>query len=305
MSLLVDFRRFSLLPSFIQTGNDEPRKAHFLGKSSATPLERKQDTGGKNDNTPRKPSTGKYRSLGELTLGEVENALAYYRPQLVTPPRADWIARNYFCLVPLKRNDDDRPGVVFGRLTSCYPSSGELENIEEMEMQFPRQDTAPDLLKIYREDVNPRRAIESFCVGLKAYLSHKEMQDFSRSENIFIEKGFAPLYESGYGELLHLGEEERPVLPWLYVFGSEWFATIPDERQPEVKQQIVRLLSWNRAVLNYHPRKYLLQYRSLNDELEFNYGFTDQYLLAPQDTNQVLIKVNELFDEMFKQGMSS
>lgn len=304
MSLLTEIRRFSLLPGFIQTGNEEPRKAHFLGRNNATPVEPKQDTGGKNDNTPRKPLNSQYRSLGDLTLGDVESALAYYRPQLVAPPRAAWIAKNYFCTLPLKRNLDDRPAVVFGRVTSSYPSSGELENIDEMEMHFPRLKAAPDLLKIYRDDLDSRRLIESFCVGLKAYLSEKEMLDFSRSENIFIEKGFAPLYEQGYGELLHVDEADRPALPWLYVFGSEWFATVPDERQPEVKQQIQKLMHWNRLVLNYHPRRYLMQYRSLNDELEFNYGFTDQYLLAPQDTNQVLIKVDEIFAQMFMQGMS-
>lgn len=304
MSLLLDFRRFSLLPGFIQTGNDEPRKAHFLGRKNATPLDRQQDTGGKNEQPPRKPLAGKYRNLADLTLGDVEAAITFFRPQLVVPPKTDWLAKNYFCVLPLKRNLDERPPVVFGRVTSCYPASGELENIETLEMHFPHPNAAPDLLHVYKEDVNPRRPIESYCVGVKAYLSEKEIQDFSRSENIFIEKGFAPLYEPGYGELLHVAEQHRAELPWLYVFGSEWFATIPDERQPEVKQQIQQLMRWNRVVLNYHPRKYLLQYRSLNDELEFNYGFTDQYLFSPYDTNQVLLKVNELFDAMFMQGIS-
>jgi hypothetical protein len=112
------------------------------------------------------------------------------------------------------------------------------------------------------------------------------------------------LYQTGYGELLDIDEGHRPVLPWLYVFGSEWFATVPDTMQVEVKQQIQKLIGWNRAVLNYHPRRYLLQYRSLNDELEFNYGFTEQYLLAPQDTNQVLTKVDETFGGMFMRGMA-
>ena len=33
-------------------------------------------------------------------------------------------------------------------------------------------------------------------------------------------------------------------------------------------------MSWYLVVLNYHPEGDLLQYKSLNDELEFNYGFT-------------------------------
>jgi len=303
MALELSLRRFSLLPDFVQTGNEEPRKAHFLGKNEASPVEKKQDTGGKNDNTPKKSPTGKYRSLSDLTLSEVEGALAYFHPQLVASPAKEWLAKNYFCQIPLKRNSDERPPAVFGRIATCYPMTGQLENVEEMEVHFPRIEAKPDLLHIYKDEVNRRKPIESFCVGVKAFLSEPEMKDFSQSENIFIERGFAPLYQTGYGELLDIDEGHRPVLPWLYVFGSEWFATVPDTMQVEVKQQIQKLIGWNRAVLNYHPRRYLLQYKSLNDELEFNYGFTGQYLLAPQDTNQVLMKVEEMFGEMFMRGM--
>ena len=302
MALELSLRQFSLLPSFVQTGNGEPRKAHYLGRDDATSVERKQETGGKHDDAPKKPTSDKYRKLGDLTLGEVEAALTYFRPQLVASPASEWIARNYFCQLPLKRNADDRPAVVFGRVTTCYPTAGELENIEDIEMHFPQPGVAPDLLHIHREEINRRRPIESYCIGVKAYLSEQEMRDFSQTENIFIEKGFAPLYQNGYGELLDINEQNRLALPWVYVFGSEWFATVPDSMQVEVKQQLQKLIGWNRALLNYHPRRYLLQYRSLNDELELNYGFTEQYLLAPQDTNQVLVKVEEMFGEMFMRG---
>jgi hypothetical protein len=48
-----------------------------------------------------------------------------------------------------------------------------------------------------------------------------------------------------------------------------------------------------------------LRYLSLNDELEFNYGFTKHYLIAPQDTGQALQKVDQIFGEIFVQGMAA
>jgi hypothetical protein len=303
MALDLSLRRFSLLPSFIQTGNGEPRKAHYLRRSEEPSVDRQQQPGGQNDDSPKPPDTRRYRSLSELTLGEVEDALAYFHPQLVASPAEEWLARNYFAQIPLQRTFEDRPSVVFGRIRSCYPSAGDLENIEEMEVYFPNRNTAPDLLHIRYIDVSQKKPIQSFCIGVKMYLSEREQMEFSDAERGFLENGFAPLYETGYGDLLDLSERDRPVLPWVYVFGSEWFATVTDFMQVEVKQQIQKLLHWNRLVLNFHPRKYLLQYRSLNDELEFNYGYTEHFLLTPQDTEQVLIKVDEKFGEMFMKGM--
>jgi hypothetical protein len=41
----------------------------------------------------------------------------------------------------------------------------------------------------------------------------------------------------------------------------------------------------------------------LNDELDFNYGFTEHYLVTPQNSEQVLKKVEESFTQIFMQGM--
>jgi hypothetical protein len=140
---------------------------------------------------------------------------------------------------------------------------------------------------------------------MKMYLSSSEIQDFSQSENIFIEKGFAPIYETGYLDLLELNEQNESSLPWLHVIGSEWFASIPDTIQPEIRERLHDLLDWNKIILNYHPRRHALRYLSLNDELEFNYGFTKHYLIAPQDTGQALQKVDQIFGEIFVQGMAA
>lgn len=302
MAMETLFGRLSLLPRFIQTGNGEPRKAHYLGKKEATPVEGTQNQSGKNDQPPQTPVTSKYRSLDTLTIGEVEQVIEHFRNQLVESPTPEWVAKNYFCQLPLKRRGE-RPSVVFGRVKTCFPSDGNLQNIEEMEMHFPRPNSAPDVLHLYPDDLALHKPAYSFCVGVKLYLSEAEQADFSRSENIFIEKGFAPLYTTGYGELLDFNEQNHASAHWLHVFGSEWFATIPDSMQPEVRERLQHMLGWNKTILNYHPRRYALQYRSLNDELDYQYGFTQQYLLMPQDTGQVLKKVEELFSELLMRGM--
>jgi hypothetical protein len=304
MALETALRRFTLLPRFIQTGNGEPRKAHFLGKDEASPIERKQDQGRKNENAPKKPSTDKYRDLADITLGEVQEVYEYFQAQLVPSPAEGWIAKNYFCQLPLKRKGEDRPPVVVGRVKTCYPGDGYIDNIEELEMHFPRKDAAPDLLHIRLDDVSLQKPTYSFCVGVKLYVSEEEMADFSHSENIFLEKGFAPLYETSYMDLLDVNEQNHAALSWVHVIGSGWFAAIPDSVQPEIRQQLQSLVCWNNVIFNYHPKRYALRYKSLNEELDFNYGFTEHFLLAPQDTDQVLRKVEESFAGLFMQEMN-
>ena len=303
MTLETAFKRFAFLPSFIQTGNGEPRKAHFLGKNEATPIEQKQDQGGKKENEPKKPRPGKYRDLATITLGEVEDAYHYFQSQLVRPPIEGWIAKNYFCQLPLKSKGTDRPPVVFGRVKTCFPSDGDIHNVDVMEMYFPSQKTEPDVLYLRSDDLALQKPIQSYCVGVKLYVSEEEMGDFARSENIFLEKGFAPLYENGYIDLLDVKEANHSTLPWLYVIGSGWFASIPDSVQGEIREQLRNLVHWNKFIFNYHPRRYSLQYRSLNEELDYQYGFTEHFLVTPQDTEQVLRKLDESFATIMVRGI--
>ena len=301
MTLETAFRRFTLLPRFIQTGNGEPRKAHFLGRDEASSLEQKQDRGRKNDNSPKK--SGKYRDLADITLGEVDEVYQFFKSQLVPSPAESWIAKNYFCQLPLNRRGEERPPVVFGHVKTCFPGDGYVNNLDQMEMYFPRQAAAPDTLHIRIEDISLQKPTYSFCVGVKFYVSEEEMADFSQSENIFIEKGFAPLYDTSYLDLLEVDEQNHAARSWLHVIGSGWFASIPDSVQPEIRHQLQNMVRWNQMVFNYHPRRYSLQYRSLNEELDFNYGFSEHFLVAPQDTGQTLNKVEQTFTGMFMQGM--
>jgi hypothetical protein len=304
MTLETAFRRWSLLPGFIQTGNGESRKAHWLGdkrKQSPTPGQ-DQKQGGDDDSSPKRTDR-RYRDLASLTLGEVEDAYLSFKSQLVPSPVEGWIAKNYFCELPLQRHVDDRPPLVFGRVGSVYPADGHIHNMEEMELYFPHTDASPDVLHIRDYDLSTQRPAHTYCIGVKVCVSEDEMADFSQSENIFVEKGFAPLYQNGYIDLLDLNEQSQETVPWFYVIGSSWFASIPDSVQPEIRERIRELLHWGKAIFNYHPRRHALRYLSLNEELDFNYGFTKHYLVAPQNTEQVLKKVEESFGEIFMRGL--
>ena len=302
MTLEIRLRRFSFLPGLLQAGNGEPRKAHFLGKKQAAPVE-KQDQGQQNENPPQNQNTGKYRPLGSVTLGEVDDALQYYLPQMVPSPVEGWIARSYFCELPVRQRADDQSPVVFGRVRTCFPGDGHVQNVDQMELYFPNADAGPDLLNVRRTDILLQQPVQSYCVGVRMYLSEGEVEDIRRSENIFIEKGFAPLYETGYLDLLDMHEQDHASLLWLNVIGSEWFASIPDSVQPEIRERLRTLADWNMLLLNYHPKRHALRYFSLNEELDFNYGFTRHFLMMPQDSNQVLQKVDASFGDIFMQAM--
>lgn len=301
MLLDATLRRLLLLPGFIQTGNGAPRKAHWLGdkgKQSTDP-EHYQKPGRSDHRPPSRGDSRGYRDLASLTLGEVEEAYARFQVQLVPAPAEGWLAKNYFCHLPLKRRVDVRPPLVFGRVKTMYPSDGHLHNMEEMEMHFPRWNAPPDVLHIRDHDISLQKPARSYCIGVKLHVSPEEMADFSQSENIFLEKGFAPLYENGFLDFLDLSEQNSPALPWMHVIGSGWFASIPDSVQPEIREQLRNLVRRGMVVLNYHPKRHALHYLSLNEELDFNYGFSEYYLLAPQNTEQALRKVEEKFDEIF------
>ena len=300
MTLELRLRRFSFLPAWIQTGNGEPRKAHILGKSEPSTVG-KQDQGGRRNRSPQEQNTGKYRPLTSISLGEVDDALQHFMPQLVPSPVEGWIARNYFCQLPVRQKTGEQSPVIFGRVKTSFPADGNVQNIEQMELYFPNPGAGLDLLNIRRSDIHWQRPIQSYCIGVRMYLSENERDDFSRSENIFVEKGFAPIYETGYLSLLDVHEHNHVSLLWLNVVGSEWFASIPDSVQPEIRERLRDLADWGNVLLNYHPKRYAFHYLSLNDELEFNYGFSKHFLVSPQDTSQVLQKVDEKFGEIFVQ----
>src|SRR6185503_129950 len=184
MTLETAFQRLGFLPGFIQTGNGEPRKAHWLGNKQSTHPQQDEKQGGHDDHSPKRPDPRGYRDLASITLGEVEDAYHAFQSQLVPSPAEAWIAKNYFCQLPIKRQGGDRPPLIFGRVKTVYPAEGYMQNVEEMEMYFPRRDAPPDVLHIHDHDVSLQKPIQSYCVGVKFYVSQEEMADFSQSENI-------------------------------------------------------------------------------------------------------------------------
>jgi hypothetical protein len=301
MSLIGVLRQFSVRPGLIQTGNGEPRKAHFLGKDKATSIQGKQqDPGGKRDDDPNQPAAGPYRALNTITIGEVDNVFQYFQSQLVASPNEAWIAKNYFCSLPLKRRGDGRPSAVFGRVKTCFPSEGHVLNVEEMEMQFPRQDGPPNLLHLFGDDIALQKPVASYCVGVKCFVSEQEKADFSLWENSFASRGFTPVYASDPLLLYEMSAQNQLSFPWLYIVGSEWLAL---HAESGIRERMRGLLYWNKFVLNYHPRRYSLQYRTLNDELDLNYGFSERVVLTPQSPDQALQKVEEGFATLFTRAM--
>lgn len=301
MSLIGVLRQFSVLPGLIQTGNGEPRKAHFLGKDKATSIQGRQDPGGKRDDDPKQPAAGIYRALDTISIGEVDHVYRYFQSQLIASPNEAWIAKNYFCSLPLKRKGDGRPSAVFGRVKTCFPSEGHVLNVEEMEVQFPRHDGPPDLLHLFGDDIALQKTVSSYCVGVKCFVSEQEKVDFSLWENSFASRGFTPMYASDPLSLYEMSAQDHLSSPWLYIVGSEWLAL---HAEPAIRERMRDLLYWNKFVLNYHPRRYSLQYRTLNDELDLNYGFSERVVLTPQSPDQALQKVEEGFGTLFMKAMN-
>lgn len=109
------------------------------------------------------------------------------------------------------------------------------------------------------------------------------------------------MYASDPLSLYEMSAQDHLSSPWLYIVGSEWLAL---HAQPAIRERMRDLLYWNKFVLNYHPRRYSLQYRTLNDELDLNYGFSERVVLTPQSPDQALQKVEEGFGTLFMKAMN-
>ena len=75
MALETILKRSLFSPPFIKTGNDKPRKPHWVGDKPATPAQQSQSPsrpGGK-DGDPSRPGREPlgYRELSSLTLGDL------------------------------------------------------------------------------------------------------------------------------------------------------------------------------------------------------------------------------------------
>ena len=308
MALETLLRRSLFSPPIIQTGNDKPRKPHWVGDKRSTPAQEGQTSGSlgsKDDRSQPRPDPRGYRDLASLTLGEVQDAYNFFKSQLLPSPYESWVATSYFCMLELVRRRDERPPVVFGRVKTCYPSDGYINNIQDMELYFPNKDKKPDTVLLRAEDIllAPTQPVQSYGVRVKFFASPEDMADFDQYENLFLEKGFIPEFTPGYIDLLDVNEHDHAAYPWLYVIGSRWLASIPDSVQPEVRERLKSLIQWNKPVFNYHPERLPHEIRSLNRELGYKAGFTDIFLIEPEDPQQTVKIVQSTFEKIFQQPM--
>ena len=300
------------MPHFAQKRDDKTpppgRKIHWVGDRVPARPNKGQNQGGKQQDVQPGRNEGRetrgYRELSTITLGEVNEAQKHFASHLLPSPYPAWIATNYFCMWHLARQRG-RPPAIFGRVRTCYPSDGYIQNIQEMEIHFPQKDRAPDIVLLHTDEIShdPQKPVQSYCVRVKFLAAPEDMADFDGDENLFLEQGLLPEFESGYIDLLELTEQKHSALPWFYVISSRWFASIPESLQPEVRSALQNLMHWDKPIFNYHPRVLSPEVRTLNDELGLNYGFTEHYLITPQDPQQTVQIVASTFEKIFSQPM--
>ena len=312
MTLEVAFKR-SLLSYFAQKRDDKTppsgmKRIHWVGDREPTQRGQDQNQGGnRKENKPNKRETilardrRGYRELSSIMLGEVSDAQKYFANQLLPSPYPAWIGTNYFCMIDLVRKHG-RPPAMFGRVKTCYPSDGYLNNIQDMEIYFPQKDTAPDVVLLHADDIShdPHQPVQSYCMRVKFLASEEDVDDFNGYENLFLEQGFLAEFDMGYLDLLEMHEQYQAELPWFYVIGSRWFASIPNSVRVEVREQLGKLVHWNKLIFNYHPEQATNEIKSLNRELGFKYGFTEFALIEPETPQQTAQIVASTFDEIFQ-----
>ena len=306
MSLEIALHQSFLIPRVLRSHSDEPRQDyHWIGQKRETE-QGTMDSGGKNRLPQEKEKRQEYRLLGSITLGEVDYALQFFSPQLI-PAHENWIAKGHFCKIALKRKDDGRPPVVFGRVSSCYPSDGQIDNIEDIEMSFPRKDSVPDLIHIHKNDISrfSQNLAQGyyFRVGFKA--SEEDMADFDGSGSLFAAKGFSLEPDTGYYNLLGMNHQNQYTYPMLYVIGSRWFDSVPDSVHVEVCAQLERMLGWGKIIFNYHPDWLPKEINTLNKILGYKHEFTPIALTEPANPQETAFIVNKKFNEAFTKGFMS
>ena len=314
MTFEIAFKRSLLLPHFAQKGDDKTppsgmKRIHWVGDKEPKQPQQDQNQGGnRKENKPDKreiPSVRDargYRELSSIMLGEVSDAHKYFATELLPSPYPAWLATNHFCMLDL-RSRRGRPPAMFGRVKTCYPSDGYLQNIQQMELYFPQKDRAPDVVLIHADDVihDAHRPVQSFCLRVKFLTSQEDMNDFNGHENLFLEQGFLPEFDESYIDLLDLHEQNQTALPWFYVIGSRWFASIPDSVRVEMREQLGKLIRWNRLIFNYHPESLPYEIKSLNRELGYKHGFTEFAFIEPETPGQTAQIVASAFEEIFQQ----
>lgn len=293
-------------PRLLQAKRDEPEQEyHWLGKTRDTP-QNKTGSGKQDGQRPGKKQEQIYRSLSSIRLGEVEEAFSLFEGQ-IRPAHENWIGKNHFCSIPLKRKRDGRPPLIFGRVATCYPSDGHLDNIEEIELYFPRRDGPPDLVHLLRDEISrySRKPVESFFLRVQFKVSGEDAADFDGAESLFTRNGYHPEFDGGYHDLLDMADMNQSTYPWLNVIGSRWFDEVPDSLHAELQSKLRQMIHWRKHIFNYHPDWLPKEVNTLNKILGFKHEFTPVVLTEPGTPQETAFIVAKIFDRDIFPGAGS
>ena len=299
MTLEITLRPPLLLPRLLRANKDEKRQwVHWAGKPEETPQKKTED--GKRGDDRRQDDDLGYRSITDIHPGEVKDAFKYFENQLI-PAHENWIAENHFCTISLKRIRDGRPSMIFGRIKVCLPSDGHVDNVDELELLFPRKDKEPDRVRIYREDISQHShsSALSYYLRVRFKASEEDMADFAGADPLFISNGFFPEFEPGFHELLEMNDLNQSTYPWLYVIDSRWFASIPESLYAEIKSKLKEMVGWGKIIINYHPDWLPKEINTLNKVLGYKYEFTPTMLTEPETPHDTAFITAKLFERFF------
>ena len=301
MTVDISLRRPFSLPRLLRAQNDDSRyqKYHWVGDKHDAD-KRQVESGGQNRDRKDGTDKRKYRPLSDITLGEVENIYLRFERQLING-EAGWIGKNSFCHVHLKRNEDGRPPMLFGRVITCYPSDGYIDNIEELEIHFPHIDEPPDVLHIHRDEIeqNSHKQVQSYFVRVPVLASDDEQAELAETDLMLKANGFYPVFEASYLDLLEMTTQIQAEHPWLYVIGSRWFASVPESLQVEVAGKLKEMIGWGKQIFNFHPEWLGSDVVTLNRFLGYKYAFTPHLLIEPGNVQELSHIVASVFDEKY------
>jgi hypothetical protein len=298
MALEISLQGTFNIPRLLRAQSDDSRRDyHWVRHKPDVELGR-EGPEDQNSNQKDQGRRQKYRPLAEITLGEVDDIYRHYERQLIVG-QAGWIGKDSFCQIPLKRSKDGRPPMVFGRVKTAYPSDGFTDNVEELEVYFPRKDAAPDVLHIHGDEINrvSQKQVQSYFVQVRVLASTEEQVELTEADPVLRTKGFYPVFESGYLDLLEMTTQNQFEYPWMYVIGSRWFASVPESLQAEVLGRLKEMVAWGKQVFNYHPEWLTKEINALNRALGYKFGFTPVVLTEPGNAHETAFIVARTFEQ--------
>jgi hypothetical protein len=144
-------------------------------------------------------------------------------------------------------------------------------------------------------EINLRKSVQSYRFRVKVFCTREDRRDFLRYENRFAGAGFELDFGDDLVELLDSCDLDNEALPWFHVIGSGWFAGFSPELQENIRACLWKLSSRDTFIINYH----LGNYRSLNDELDYQYRLSNYYLTNPKTPEQTLQLIKTTFNKIF------